>query len=86
MQNYSVARLAARVRELPVALAQTFVRTRPDSPRVATLNRLYAQLDPVDQLRCRAELFECREARRGQRLASAGIQRRQALGDTPCYT
>lgn len=70
MQNYSVSVVAARVRELPVALAQTFVRVKPDSPRVETLNRLFRGLSLEGQLRCRAELFECREAKRGRRNAA----------------
>lgn len=75
--NYSATKVAESVRELPVALAQTFVRTKPDSPRLETLNRLFVSMSLADQLRCRAELFECREARRGTRDATILNRRKQ---------
>lgn len=58
-------------RELPVALAHAFSEPRPfaDQARTAMLNRIFGTLSPADQLRCRAEVLECREAKRGKRLA-----------------
>jgi hypothetical protein len=59
----------ARRRDLPIALAHVVAGTKPYSLALERLNRLYAGLTPADQLRCRAELLECREARRGVALA-----------------
>lgn len=59
-----------RVRPLPVALAHRLARARPGDPAMTTFNRLYASLSVADQVRCRAELQECRAAIRGHRPAS----------------
>lgn len=67
---YVTAQLcAANVRELPIALAHYAVRRKPGEPGALIANKLFARLTPADQLRCRWELHECREARRGQRNA-----------------
>ena len=61
-------------RELPIALAHCYAGQRlyageRGQQRMDLLNRIFVQLDPVGQLRCRAELLECNAAKRGQRLA-----------------
>lgn len=60
-----------RQRALSVALAHEFARVKPcDQARLGVLNRIYGTLAPVGQLACRAELRECREAKRGNRQAA----------------
>lgn len=63
--------IAADVRELPLALAHAFAVPRPfsDQARLDLLNRVFSTMSPADQLRCRAEFLECREAKRGNRFA-----------------
>lgn len=58
-------------RDLPIALAHAFAAPNPygEVGRMALLNKIFATMSPADQLRCRAEFLECREAKRGKRLA-----------------
>ena len=74
IDNFSASRVAAQVRDLPIALAHCFsgpmlYAGARGQQRMDLLNRIFVQLDPVDQLRCRAELLECRAAKRGERFA-----------------
>lgn len=57
-------------RELPIALAHVMANTRPtNQERQTILNRLFGGLSLPHQILCRAELAECREARRARRVA-----------------
>jgi hypothetical protein len=60
---------AADARPLTIALAHWCVREHPGSPRWKVVNRLCAQMDSAQKIRFRAELAECRAARRSQREA-----------------
>lgn len=56
---------------LPLRIAQRLARTPiTNQPAQAMLARLFAGLSPAGQLQCRAELLECRAAKRGERIAS----------------
>lgn len=74
-------------RPLWQALAHVIVNKRPGDPELEHLNRLYMRaLSPADQLRCRAEMLEVREAKRGCReaeIAAEVEQLRTLLPDTP---
>jgi hypothetical protein len=64
LEQLSLLRLCKQ-RPLAIALAHEFASTKAtDQARLALLNRHYANLLPVDQIRCRRELLECRAARR----------------------
>lgn len=72
MANFSLLRppYSQPVRELHIALAHSFAVTKlTDVPRMNMLGRIYESLSWNDQLRCRAELSRCRQARRGQHLS-----------------
>lgn len=59
-----------RMRPLPIALAHALARAKvSDQHRQDVLGRLFRALPPVDQFRCRAELMDCRAAKRGELLA-----------------
>ena len=58
------ATLFDRRRDLCIALAHRFAGVKPTDPANAWLNRLFGHLSPIDQMRCRAELLDCRTARR----------------------
>jgi hypothetical protein len=64
-----LAYLAANRRPLPLALAHWSARERPGSPRWTVANRLYNRFSLAGQIAYRAELLECRAAKRGERLA-----------------
>jgi uncharacterized tellurite resistance protein B-like protein len=64
--NSQLMRALATRRELPEALAHYFVATKPGEPRLAAAARIYAHLNAADQLRTRAEISACRQARRGE--------------------
>lgn len=49
------------LRSLPVALAQASLKPHLSQERLMMLNRLYAALKPIDQLRCRAEISRLRQ-------------------------
>lgn len=63
------AYLHQKPRDLPIALAHRFAEAKPGDPVLEVLNRLYRNLKPSDKLRCRAELHECRAAKRGERVS-----------------
>jgi hypothetical protein len=57
-------------RELPIALAHELARAKvTDQDRQLVLGRIFRRLKPVDQFRCRAELMNCRQAKRGELVA-----------------
>lgn len=59
-------------RPLHAALAHIMANLmlgRCDPRRLEILNRLYMSLSPADQIRCRWEMLEVREAKRGNRPA-----------------
>lgn len=65
--RHDLSRLAANVRSLPIALAHSLARTKPDDERMDVLNRVFKGCKPIDQLRCRDELLQCRmEQERGR--------------------
>lgn len=59
------------LRPLPIALAHCYAAAKPgrDNDRLAVFDRVFLVLTPADQARCRAELFACRRAKRGETLA-----------------
>lgn len=59
-----------RPHDLALDLAWYLANAKPGDANLAMLNRLYRAMQPKDQLRCRAEMEECRAARRGEREAS----------------
>lgn len=62
-----VRRLQVQARPLPMALAHCFATTKlGNAKRMELLNRVYLQLSPADQLRCKGELRLCRAAKREQ--------------------
>jgi len=61
---------AMTIRPLPIALAQCLANTKAgEQERMALLNRHFSRLNIRDQFICRAELLECKAAKRGQREA-----------------
>ena len=52
---------------LPTVLAKYFASSKPKDPLLGHLNQIYAQMRPVDQLRCRATLFKIRQMQRTTR-------------------
>ena len=60
---------AAARRELPIALAQSYMLTKPGAPRQEALGRIFAPMTPAWQLQCRAELLRCHEAKRARTVA-----------------
>lgn len=60
----------AKSRPLAIALAHELARVKiSDQPRQEVLGRIYRSLTPADQFKCRFELAQCRQARRGELLA-----------------
>lgn len=68
--GYSLLSHCTAPRPLAIALGQELARAKlGDNARQALLGRIYATLPAGQQLACKAELAECRAARRGERLA-----------------
>lgn len=61
--DITLAALYARRQPLAVRLGQALSNTPPDTDRAAGLHRTYRRLTPADQLRCRAEMLDCRAAK-----------------------
>lgn len=66
-------------RELPIALAHRFAKTKPGDPLMHAYTRIYAWLPLADQQRCRVELRACRKAMRGELPATIA-----SVGESQC--
>jgi len=64
--DITLSAYAGRDTPIPVALGRAFANANQENAlHLERLNRIYRKLSPADQLRCRAEILECKDARRG---------------------